>query len=668
LYEMLAGEPPYTGPTAQAIIAKRLREPVPRLSTVREVPPAVEQAVTKALAKAKADRFGSVGEFQRALRAPAPEARPVLSRRVVRSLLVLLVIAAAIGGRALLQKPPPPPAVHRQLTFTGNAGHPLISADGHWLAYVQGRPGEAPRLLVRDLISDAPPVVIASPSVFFWWVGFKRSGDTLAYGGEQDRIDSMPSLYSVSRAGGPAIRKQYPFYAVALSPDLDTAYQAMGITDSNLVTDTIAVLDLRARTQIRAFRLGLGAQVVGASISPDGRWLALLAVRSNATFLAVTSTDGRAVHVLVDRVPRHTTVSWNRGSTGIYYLRDLGNGAGLGAGLDLMKVVIDPGTGVPRGEPHVVVGGASIREFATVPNQNLLVYTKAPPNQKLWAMHLQPGGSVTSAKEIELGTSVYGTPDLSPDGNTVAYAQNDKGLGRLFFTPFDSGMPRPIPTPSADAWSPRWSPDGRSLAYASTEPRSPGVFVLEPPVGGQARQITSSGLAPAGRLSWSHDGRTLMFPIDLGRHYALVDVTTGKADTLVAPRETGFHLTAFSPNDHEVVAGWDPLLRGERTGRGWQRLPTPPGGGWDPLLWTRDGWIYFGHLTEGRTGEADPSGFREIWRTRVDASHAELYARLPELCSWWEISLSADARRLVCTVNKAEPDIWVAEHFDPEER
>src|SRR5213079_3796370 len=50
LYEMLAGEPPYSGPTAQAIIAKRFSEPAPHLRTVRDVPEGVEQAVTKALA------------------------------------------------------------------------------------------------------------------------------------------------------------------------------------------------------------------------------------------------------------------------------------------------------------------------------------------------------------------------------------------------------------------------------------------------------------------------------------------------------------------------------------------------------------------------------------------------------------------------------------------
>ena len=69
LYEMLAGEPPYTGPTAQAIMAKRLAEPVPRLSTLRSVPAPIEQAVTKALARCPADRFGTAADFARALEA-----------------------------------------------------------------------------------------------------------------------------------------------------------------------------------------------------------------------------------------------------------------------------------------------------------------------------------------------------------------------------------------------------------------------------------------------------------------------------------------------------------------------------------------------------------------------------------------------------------------------
>ena len=67
LYEMLAGEPPFTGPTPQAILARRLTEPVPRLGNTREVPQRIERAVTRALARAPADRFASAAEFAAAL-------------------------------------------------------------------------------------------------------------------------------------------------------------------------------------------------------------------------------------------------------------------------------------------------------------------------------------------------------------------------------------------------------------------------------------------------------------------------------------------------------------------------------------------------------------------------------------------------------------------------
>ena len=71
LYEMLAGEPPYTGPTAQMIIARRLTESPRPLGAVRQsVSAGVEQAVTRALARSPADRFSSAAEFARALVAP----------------------------------------------------------------------------------------------------------------------------------------------------------------------------------------------------------------------------------------------------------------------------------------------------------------------------------------------------------------------------------------------------------------------------------------------------------------------------------------------------------------------------------------------------------------------------------------------------------------------
>ena len=68
LYEMLSGEPPYTGPTAQAVIAKRFGAPVPHVKVVRDVADPVDAVVTRALARTPVDRFASAAEFAAALR------------------------------------------------------------------------------------------------------------------------------------------------------------------------------------------------------------------------------------------------------------------------------------------------------------------------------------------------------------------------------------------------------------------------------------------------------------------------------------------------------------------------------------------------------------------------------------------------------------------------
>ncbi len=67
LYEMLTGEPPFTGPNTQAIITKRFIAPVPQVRAVRDVPESVDEVTTRALARTPVDRFPTAADFVEAL-------------------------------------------------------------------------------------------------------------------------------------------------------------------------------------------------------------------------------------------------------------------------------------------------------------------------------------------------------------------------------------------------------------------------------------------------------------------------------------------------------------------------------------------------------------------------------------------------------------------------
>src|SRR5439155_7770357 len=80
LYEMLAGEPPFTGRSPQAVIARRFVEPPPSVRLLRAaVPEPLERVVLRALAREPVDRFQTAGEFAQALAQPLPPATLVIT-------------------------------------------------------------------------------------------------------------------------------------------------------------------------------------------------------------------------------------------------------------------------------------------------------------------------------------------------------------------------------------------------------------------------------------------------------------------------------------------------------------------------------------------------------------------------------------------------------------
>ena len=176
-YEMLAGEPPYTGPTPQAIIAKRFADPIPSIRRLRpEVPEHVDAAIRRALAGVPADRFASVRGLSEALRgdhsvasATKPDPRRLVSsfRRpwVVVGATVLIVAAAGVAWRLMR---PGSPGIERIAVYpfanrtadTSLAALGNLSAD--WIARAVARVPGVELVTVPPVMAD---VSLAEASV-----------------------------------------------------------------------------------------------------------------------------------------------------------------------------------------------------------------------------------------------------------------------------------------------------------------------------------------------------------------------------------------------------------------------------------------------------------------------------------------------------------------------
>jgi len=171
MYEMLVGEPPFTGPTAQAIVAKVMTEPPRAPATIRKsVPPSVDAAVRTALEKLPADRFGTAAEFAAALSstrvAPLPVAadaeQPWRSRAIAAAALAgLLAIALAVSALLVFRArkgTSAPPMLAARIDASRDVPSEFrstaLSPDGSQLAYVSTVAADGGRIWLRRM-SDA---------------------------------------------------------------------------------------------------------------------------------------------------------------------------------------------------------------------------------------------------------------------------------------------------------------------------------------------------------------------------------------------------------------------------------------------------------------------------------------------------------------------------------
>ena len=644
LYEMLAGEPPYTGPTAQAIIAKRFSEPVPHLGTLRQVPHGVEAAVTRALARAPADRFASLAEFSAALR--HRPGRTLLTRRMA----ALLGGAAAIAGIGLLAfylRPTTPPAamVTRQFTFSGKATEPVLSPDGRSMVYVSGR-----RSLVFQRLDGGEPLVLVPPARYLFNPRWTGDGKAIVFSMFRDTT-GLAATYMVPSGGGSARKVLEDVVAFDPGPDSTTVVRAPR------EKRRFEFLDLRTGTVQRTIALPAGMGDVGETAwSPDR---ALIAFQADGALWLLPASGGAPT-----RIGAGSNLRWGDASGAVYFLR------GPPGGEALFRLAVDHRGAAPRGRPLQVAALPGVESFDL--KAGTLVYTLVKKSSQARVLRLSGAPRrFVEDRVLTEGTAQITGIAISGDGEWVAVSETRGDDESVYVVPSAGGSRRAVAASPAREASPTWSPDGARLAFVREDSAGRSVMVAEiatgsaQRVGSTAGPGTYGGFAPLAR--WSADGRHLAyFSLDL--HDIVVVDLDGQSETMArVPDSLGTAYTGAvpSPDGRAIVTStlirdtdWGQLWLG-RAGEGrWSRVPEPFGESM-PLAWHRDGWIY---LQNTRALRTDYGGFRsELWRVRVTGSTPEFFSAVPDECTY--LDLTTDASRLACVSFRAESDVHLATGF-----
>jgi serine/threonine-protein kinase len=248
VYEMLAGEPPFTGRTAQALIARRLADPVPDLCTVRDVPRQVERAVRQALARAPADRFADAPAFAGALEAAAGAPRAAASPAVRRGLLAAAVLLAALAGAAVWLRARPATEDTRDADLLAIAPFDVLEPS---LEVWREGMGD---VLSRTL-DGAGPIRTVSPSVVLRrWSGRADPASAEELG---RRTGAGLVLY------GAVVRRGRD--SVTLRAALLDRAGGMGKTDIEVSGEAARIADLADSLGIRALRVLSPARAIGSA-------------------------------------------------------------------------------------------------------------------------------------------------------------------------------------------------------------------------------------------------------------------------------------------------------------------------------------------------------------------------------------------------------------------
>jgi Tol biopolymer transport system component len=589
LYEMLAGEPPHSGTTGQAIIAKLMTEEPRPLTVLRRLVPAhVDAAVRRALEKLPADRWSSAREFAEALRGERPAGAIARGRREMRNTATLVlgaiatvaVIVAATEGVLLARRASAPSgAVTLRFPFVTadserfNPNTPAIpfniSADDRHVAYVGAGPS-GPRLFVKSLEdmqtralpnADRPLQPTFSPD-----------GKWLA-AVVQDRVVKTPSeggplttLLALNGNMNAGMSWAHPDTIIASIGGVLEAVPADGGTSVVLSRPDTAqgetqqwgprVVNDRFVAYICVGTTGMSSNRLGILDRRSGR--------ARVTPLNATTALG----AVDDRVLWVTT-------TGNVMAAKIDKNGGLGPAKLVLEDVL------------VRTGGAA---KATLSKNGSLLYQRG---LSLSVPVLVDEHGV--ATPLGLEPQPFAHPKFSPDGTRILVRIARTGGSDLWLVDVRTRAMTKLTNGAGIDDQPEWSPDGKRVLYRSIEPS--GTTLKSIPIDGSAAPtvVVNSKLDPY-HGSLSRDGKWLIGrtgDLAVPDRQIFVAPTSGDATPRLLAKGPGFHFApALSPDDRVLAyvsdaTGRTELLVGSFPEAG-EPIQVSRAGGLEPV-WSRDG-------------------------------------------------------------------------------
>ncbi|HEY7330058.1 MAG TPA: protein kinase [Gemmataceae bacterium] len=357
---------------------------------------------------------------------------------------------------------------------------------------------------------------------------FSPDGKRVAYTWDGENGDN-PDIYVKAVEGGRPLRLTTdPAYDGDASWSPDGKFLAVVDQETSDKPLGIALLSIETGEKRRLTSPpNRGTRDELPKFSPDGRKLAFLRLRNlvSADLYVLSITAGSLGQ------PRRLTFDGQADIWGLDWTSDGRNivfsSWGPGSSSSSSSLWSIPATG---GTPQrVALTAENVSSLSVSRAGNRLVYTHGTGVANIWRIP-GPNSPERTAPPTKLTTSKQSDrePAFSPDGKSIAFASIRTGNPEIWICDSDGHNPLPVTSLNGPmVGSPRWSPDGRAIAFDSTKEGSSNIYVVNV-AGGPVRQVTA-GPSNDVRPSWSRDGKWIYFGSDRSGDWQVwkVSVHTG---------------------------------------------------------------------------------------------------------------------------------------------